>query len=227
MKKIGLLEIVIILSLIGLFASFIPNSILPKLPLENVVQIKVTSTDIDFITGESVKWQGSGVFIDDNLILTAGHIVEDANDIIVVFIDGKECKGLEWYKESEADIGFIVVDTNDVEKKLKFDNAKLGETVWVFGNPYGVFPILTKGIISAINMPDTFNKTKNMIITDTAVNGGNSGSPVFDRYGNILGIFVWHYILPATEGMNYFVRSEVIELSLQKYYAIKALEEIE
>lgn len=203
-----------------------PNRVQEVLPLDNVVQIKVIGTEINWYTDEFVEWQGSGVFIRDNLILTAGHIVDSISDVNVFTIDGKEYKAKSWYLETEVDIGFIEVDTNDVEITLFFDNAKLGEDIWVYGNSYGVFPVLTKGIISAINMPDSFDKTKNMLITDCPVNDGNSGSPVFNRSGNILGIFVWHYTYPATEGMNYFVRSEVIELVLQKYDAIRALERI-
>lgn len=194
------------------------------LPLKNVVQIKCTEYIAPY-GGYYSGWQGSGVFIRDNLILTAGHIVDGISDADIITVDGKEYKAKSWYLETEADIGFIEVDTNDVESKLFFDDAKLGETVWAFGNPFGVFPILTKGIISATNAPDDFMLTKDMVITDAAINGGNSGCPLFDRWGNILGICSWGY--NYSQGMSYFVRSEIIELSLQKYYAIKALERIE
>jgi len=197
-----------------------------QLPLKNVVQIKceveyAVYYDDYYPTG----WQGSGVFIADNLILTAGHIVDRISNANVFTVDGKEYKAKSWYLETEADIGFIEVDSNDVEAKLYFDDAKLGETIWAYGNPFGVFPVLTKGIVSAINAPDDFMHTKNMIITDAAINGGNSGCPIFDRQGNILGICSWGY--RGAQGMSYFVRSEVIELSLEKYKAIKALEGVE
>jgi len=198
-----------------------------KLPLENVVQIKVVSTEVDWYTNEFVKLQGTGIFIKDDLILTAGHIIDGISDANIITVDGKEYKAKSWYLEIEADIGFIEVDTNDIESTLSFDNAKLGEDIWIYGNPYGVFPVLTKGIISAIGALDNYTSTKNMIITDAATNGGNSGCPIFDGNGNILGIFSWHYIYPATEGMNYFCRSEVILASLRKYEAIKYLERLE
>ena len=198
-----------------------------SLPLDNVVQIKCEVEYYSYYDEycRPTGWQGSGVFIRDNLILTAGHIVDGISEATIFTIGGKEYKAKSWYLEVEADIGFIEVDTNDVESTLSFDDAKLGETVWAFGNPLGVFPVLTKGIISAIGAPDIFKNTKNMVITDTAANGGNSGCPLFDKWGNILGICAWHF--PREEGMNYFVRSEIIELSLQKYDAIKALERIE
>lgn len=223
----GCVAILMVLVVILVF-SFIPAPhLLSRLPLENVVQIKCEIDYYDYYDESyyPTGWQGSGVFIRDNLILTAGHIVDGINEATIFTIDGKEYEAVSWYLETEADIGFIEVDTNDVESKLSFGNAKLGETVWAFGNPKGVFPVLVKGITSAINAPDIFKNTKNMVITDTAINDGNSGCPLFDKWGNILGVCAWHF--PGEEGMNYFVRSEVIELSLQKYDAIRALEEIE
>lgn len=218
------------ISLIGglyYWGDSLTNKTFVNLPLDNVVQIKVISTEIDWYTGELIEVQGTGVFIRDNLILTAGHIVDSISDANVFTTGGKEYKVKSWYLETEVDIGFIEVDSNDVEYTLSFDNARLGEDVWVYGNPFGVFPVLTKGIISATNAIDNMGKTKNMLIADVATNAGDSGSPIFDKHGNILGIFSWHYVYSATEGMNYFCRSEVIELSLQKYDAIRALERIE
>lgn len=200
-----------------------------QLPLSSVVQIKCEVNYSNYYYSSkgwpTSGWQGSGVFIRDNLILTAGHIVDGISNADVFTINKVKYKAKSWYLETEADIGFIEVDTNDVENTLGFDDAKLGETVWVFGNPLGVFPVLAKGIISSINAPDSYSDTKNMIITDAAANGGNSGCPIFDKWGNILGIYSWHY--PGQEGMNYFVRAEVIEAILKKYDAIRALERIE
>lgn len=192
------------------------------LPLKNVVQIRV-ECDYSEEYYENAGWQGSGVFIADDLILTAGHIVDKAGKIEIVKPDGTIHKAVDWYLETDADIGFIRVKTKDKEKKLRFDKATLGEDAWVYGNPLGVFPVLSKGIISAVNMPDDYTFTKRMLITDAGANPGNSGGPLFDKDGNILGICSWHY--PYAEGMNYFVRSEIIKLSLNKYRAILALKE--
>ena len=226
-RRLTLICFIFVYSMIVIgFAVILPLFLMKgSLSLLNVVQIKVVSTEIDWYTGEPVKRQATGVFIRDDLILTAGHLVENISDANVFTVDGKEYKAKGWYLETEVDIGFIEVDTNDIESTLSFDNAKLGETVRVFGNSLGVFPVLAKGIISATNVPDSYNSTKNMIITDAAANGGNSGCPIFDKWGNILGICSWHY--PGQEGMNYFVRAEVIEAILKKYDAIKYLEELE
>jgi len=207
--------------------SLLGNKLYIDLPLQSVVQIKCEVEYVAYYDEYCYPngWQGSGVFIRDNLILTAGHIVDGISEANIFTIDGKEYKAKSWYLETEADIGFIEVDSNDVENKLFFDNAKLGETVWAYGNPFGVFPVLTKGIVSAVKSPDNFMNTKDMVITDTAINGGNSGCPLFDKQGNILGICSWGYI--SSQGMSYFVRAEVIKASLEKYDAIKYLEGLE
>ena len=218
----GCVAILMVLVVILVFL-FIPapHLLRSKLPLKNVVQIKVISTEIDWYTGEFVKRQGTGIFVRDDLILTAGHIVDGISDANVFTIDGKEYKAKSWYLEIEADIGFIEVDTNDIESTLSFDDAKLGEDVWVYGNSLGEGLFLTKGIISAINVPDIFSYTKNMVVADAAINPGNSGSPLFNKQGKIVGICSWGY--NYAQGMSHFVEADIIELSLKKYFAIEAL----
>lgn len=206
-----------------------------NLPLQNVVQIKCEVSPAVYYsklkageqmgkqTGEQKGWQGSGVFIEDDLILTAGHIVDSIESATIITVGGKKYEAESWYLESEADIGFIKVKTPERESRLRFDDACLGETVWAFGNPLGVFPILSKGIVSAINSHDDFQNTKDMVVTDTAINGGNSGCPLFDVNGNIVGICSWGY--RGAQGMSYFVDSDIILLSFRKYKAVMALEE--
>ncbi len=183
-----------------------------------VVKIKVVS---DY----GNVWQGSGVFVDDDLILTAGHMVESAHFVQIIWADGRECESTKWYLEHETDLGVICVETPEKESKVKFSNAVVGEEVWALGNPLGVFPVLTKGIVSAIDMSDDYSYQKNMIITDCAINPGNSGCPLFNENGDILGICSWGY--NYAQGMSYFVRAEICELTLLKYYAIEALENAE
>jgi len=218
-KRTQLKLIAILLPLVCLgVLLFIPK----PLPLNNVVQIKCEVEHATYYDGYNSGWQGTAVFIKDNLLLTAGHVVSGISSATIFTVDGKEHKAKSWYLETEADIGFIEVDTNDVESILSFDNAKLGETVWAFGNPLGEGLFLTKGIVSAISVPDIFMGTKNMVVTDAAINPGSSGCPIFDKQGNILGICSWGY--NYAQGMSHFVDADIIELSLKKYFAIKALE---
>jgi len=200
-----------------------------NLPLNNIVKIEVICEDYYVYYSEDVQgeisWQGTGVFIEDDLILTAGHIVEGADQIWITWTDGRRHKAVSWYLETEADLGLIYIRTLEEEERLSFDAAILGEAVWASGNPFGVFPILSKGIVSAVDASDDYTHQKNMIVTDVAVNPGNSGCPLFDRDGNILGICSWGY--NNSQGMNYFVDSDVCSATLDKYLAIKYLEGLE
>jgi len=188
-------------------------------PFEKVVKVLVNE--------EMYGWQGSAVFIEDNLLLTAGHIVDGAVDIKIVTSVGKEYVANSWYLEEPnfCDIGFIVVDTNEIEAVTLFDNAEIGEDIWAIGNPFGVFPILTKGIISSTDTIDDYGGSKNMLVTDCPINPGNSGCALFDVDGNILGTCSWGY--RNSQGMSYFVKSSIVKLALEKYKLNKKIESID
>ena len=206
-----------------MFSGLWSNTSNDKPNTDAVVKVMVRADDEYF--GDK---EGSAIFIDDNLLLTAGHIVDGASIISIQLQSGEIYIATGWYLEDVellGDIGLIFVDTNDIEPRAKFDDAVLGEDVWAFGNPFGVFPVLTKGIISAINTPDDYSGSKNMVITDCAINPGNSGCPLFDVDGNILGICSWGY--HNSQGMSYFIRSEIIKLVLEKYELIMKIAEVQ
>ena len=187
-------------------------------PMDSVVKLEVNSAN------KYDNWSGTGFFVADDLIMTAGHVVENANEVWIIWPDGKKHKAVFWYQETEADLSIIYIQTPQIEKTATFDEAEIGETVWALGGPFGVFPVLSKGIVSAIDMPDDFICSKNMIIADCAINPGNSGGPLFDKDNNILGVYSWGY--NCAQGMSYFVRAEICKLTLDKYYAIQALKEV-
>jgi len=194
----------------GKFETYVPALI------ERTVKIEVES--------KYGEWEGSGVFVKDDLILTAGHIVDEAAFIVVTFPDGSQYDAISWYKEDAADLGFIEVKTPRKEITASFGEPDVGESVWVIGNPFGTYPVVSKGIISAVNMPDSYSNRKRMIIIDAAVNPGNSGGPAYSEFGTILGICSWGYA--NSQGMSYFERAEVCRLALEKYLAMKALEKV-
>jgi len=175
--------------------------------------------------GES--WQGSAVFIEDNLLLTAGHCVKDANDITIIDKNGKEYKAVSWYLVDEyiTDLGIIEVNTPEIEPKAKFSSPKVGEKVIAIGNPFGYWPVRTEGIVSAINIDDDFFGEKNLFLIDAATNPGNSGGPVYNKKGNILGIVVGG--IRGAQGTNFIIPAKVCELIIEKYKIEKELEESE
>lgn len=204
------------LIIVGVFT--LPIVTNQSLPLENVVKVKVVGTEINWYTGEPDDWQGSGIFIRDDLILTAGHIVDDANSITVILQNGEEYFGSDWYKETSTDVGFIRVFTPEKEPKLRFVDATLGDESWIIGYPVGESIALTKGIVVSTNW-------LGFLFVDASSWPGNSGSPVLDEDGYIIGILVagpyeW-------ESMSLCIPSKIINLSLEKYLATKSLERVE
>ena len=204
-----LIFVVIIWGFIGL------TFILDSKPVD-VVKLKA-------IDGYGDSWEGTAFFVEDNLLVTAGHCVDGAESITLVTVDGIEIEADNWYLEDTgiADIGIIEVNTPTVEKRAAFDDAKVGETVIAIGNPLCYFPVVTQGIISAVNVVDDFTYGKNVFITDCPIVPGNSGCPIIDKNNNVLGVCSWAYVC---EGMNFCVRSEVVIAVLSKYKAIKYLE---
>ena len=137
---------------------------------------------------------GSGfVITDDGYILTNYHVIEDADSIQVSFIDGSTYDATLVGGESENDIAVLKIDAAGLTPVIigDSDNVKVGEQVVAIGNPLGELTYsMTSGIISAKDRSITMEngEVMNMIQTDTAINSGNSGGPLFDMYGQVIGI---------------------------------------
>ena len=137
---------------------------------------------------------GSGfVITEDGYILTNYHVIEDADSIQVSFVDGTTYDATLVGGESENDIAVLKIDATGLTPVIigDSDNVKVGEQVVAIGNPLGELTYsMTSGIISAKDRSITMEngEVMNMIQTDTAINSGNSGGPLFDMYGQVIGI---------------------------------------
>ncbi|TYB31693.1 MAG: PDZ domain-containing protein [Candidatus Mcinerneyibacterium aminivorans] len=146
---------------------------------------------------------GSGAIISDKgYILTAQHVVENADKIEVNLPDGRKFDGKVLGMDILNDLAIIKIngDNLPVIKMGNSDNLQSGEWVIAFGNPFGLMvqdpqPTVTVGVISAkmrtITVEDTnrcFNKIYGVIQTDASINPGNSGGPLVDAGGNLVGI---------------------------------------
>ena len=137
---------------------------------------------------------GSGfVITEDGYILTNYHVIEDADSIQVSFVDGTTYDATLVGGESENDIAVLKVDATGLTPVIigDSDNVKVGEQVVAIGNPLGELTFsMTSGIVSAKDRSITMEngEVMNMIQTDTAINSGNSGGPLFDMYGQVIGI---------------------------------------
>jgi serine protease Do len=132
---------------------------------------------------------GSGFFISsDGYILTNNHVVSEATDIFVTLTDGREFKAKVIGTDERTDVALIKIEAKDMASLPIGAPAKLKKGQWVLaiGSPFGLDSTVTAGIISAINR-DT-GEYLPFIQTDVAVNPGNSGGPLLNLQGEVVGI---------------------------------------
>ena len=163
-----------------------------------VVVITTEETEISAAAGfqpVSTKGLGSGVFIEGGLILTAAHVVQTANVVLVKFYDGHESFAHVAASSVQADVALLELE--DVPEEVAparlgdSDKVEVGEQIFVVGAPYGLSYTLTVGHISGRVAPWTItNKLTDVeyLQTDAAINEGNSGGPMFNMDGEIIGI---------------------------------------
>ena len=135
---------------------------------------------------------GSGFIIDaKGIVVTNNHVISDAEDILVRVDGDKEYKAKVIGSDPLSDIAVLKIDSNDKFKPVKFgdsDKARIGDWVIAIGNPFGLGGTVTSGIISARNRSIGLSRYEDYIQTDASINQGNSGGPLFDMQGNVIGI---------------------------------------
>lgn len=132
---------------------------------------------------------GSGFIIsEDGYILTNNHVVDSADGIFVTMTDGKEYKAKVIGTDSRTDVALIKIEAEDLQPLPIGDSNTLKKGQWVLaiGSPFGLDSTVTSGIVSAINR-ETGDYLP-FIQTDVAVNPGNSGGPLIDLDGKVVGI---------------------------------------
>lgn len=134
---------------------------------------------------------GSGFIISsDGLILTNHHVVNGADEITVRLTDKREFKGRVLGSDEKTDIAVVKIDAKDlpVLKMGNSDELKVGEWVAAIGSPFGLDNTVTAGIVSAKSRKLPSDQFVPFIQTDVAVNPGNSGGPLFNMDGEVVGI---------------------------------------
>ena len=135
---------------------------------------------------------GSGFIIDqDGIIVTNNHVIEGAEDIVVQVNGDKEFKAKVLGADPLSDIAVLKIETEEKFIPVKFgdsDKARIGDWVIAIGNPFGFGGTVTSGIISARNRSIGLSRYEDYIQTDASINSGNSGGPLFDMNGNVIGI---------------------------------------
>jgi serine protease Do len=135
---------------------------------------------------------GSGFVIDaEGLIVTNNHVIAEADEITAVFNDGSKLKAELIGKDSKTDLALLRVKPDKPLKAVKFGNSdklRLGEWVIAIGNPFSLGGSVTAGIVSARNRDINSGPYDNYIQTDAAINRGNSGGPLFNLDGEVIGV---------------------------------------
>ena len=135
---------------------------------------------------------GSGFIIDEKgILVTNNHVIEGAEDIVVQVNGEKKFKATVIGADPLSDIAVLKIESKEKFLPVRFgdsDKARIGDWVIAIGNPFGLGGTVTSGIISARNRSIGLSRYEDYIQTDASINSGNSGGPLFDMSGNVIGI---------------------------------------
>lgn len=157
------------------------------------ITVDIVSTNL---FGQTVKSAAAGsgfVITEDGYIITNYHVIAEANTITVTFLDGSSYPARLIGGEADNDIAVIKIDAKGLKPVVLGDSDQMyvGETVVTIGNPLGELTFsLSDGVISALDRSITMSdgKKMKMLQTNTTINSGNSGGPLFNLYGEVIGI---------------------------------------
>ncbi len=134
---------------------------------------------------------GSGFIIDKNgTVITNNHVINNAENILVK-VGNKEYSANVLGSDPYADIAVLKIDSKEIFTPVNFgdsDKARVGDWVVAIGNPFGLGGTVTSGIISARNRDINLTRYDDFIQTDASINQGNSGGPLFNLKGEVVGI---------------------------------------
>lgn len=163
--------------------------------VNSVVSINVTGTNSNNFFGQPVQTASSGsgfILTTDGYIVTNYHVVEDAQTVKVTLYNGDEYNAQYVGGDEDYDIAVIKIEASGLQAVTLGDSEKLnvGDRVLAIGNPLGDLTFsMSGGMVSSVNRTINVDGTPfNMIQTDTSINPGNSGGPLFNSYGEVIGI---------------------------------------
>ena len=135
---------------------------------------------------------GSGFIIDPSgIVVTNNHVISEADEITVILNDGARLKAEILGRDQKSDLALLRVKPDKPLKAVTFgdsDKLRLGEWVIAIGNPFSLGGTVTAGIVSARNRDINSGPYDNYIQTDAAINRGNSGGPLFNLDGEVVGV---------------------------------------
>jgi serine protease Do len=171
--------------------------------------------------GRGMSWQGSGAFVSsDGIIVTAAHVVRDADEFYVTLRDGTEVKAEYFYVADNMDVGFLKIDTVYDMPFVEFagEAPELGDTIYIYGHPLGDMNLwsMTKGIVSNTERDcGGFFGEFDMYQGDAASWPGNSGGVVLNEANQVIGILVGG--IRGSDNMSYITPGWIAEEWLEVF----------
>lgn len=158
---------------------------------------------------------GSGVIMqEDGFMLTNNHVIDGADQILVLLYDGREEPAVVVGKDPETDLAVLKIQAQNLQPISVGEpaQAQIGDVVLAIGNPYGVGQTVTQGIVSATGRNGLgLNTFENFIQTDADINPGNSGGALVDSYGNLLGINTAILNQAGSAGIGFAIPADTAE----------------
>ena len=150
------------------------------------------NTDMSSDNTEASESLGSGFIIDkDGYIITNNHVVDKADSIQVTLFDNQRLEAKLIGKDPKTDLALIKIEAKAQLQPVTFgdsDKIRVGDWILAIGNPFGLGGSVTAGIVSAKSRDIESGPYDNFIQTDAAINQGNSGGPMFNMNGEVIGI---------------------------------------
>jgi len=196
----GLLDAVVNISTSQKVASGRPNVPVPKVPegspfqdfFDDLFPNGPNTPNGGNNTPRTRQSLGSGFVIDKSgIIITNNHVIADADEITVNFTDGTKLIAELMGRDAKTDLAVLKVKPKNPLTAVSFGDsstARIGDWVMAIGNPFGLGGSVTLGIVSAIGRDINSGPYDNFIQTDAAINRGNSGGPLFNMDGEVVGI---------------------------------------
>ena len=182
--------------------------------VNSVVSINTSATSTNYF-GQQVESASSGtgfILTSDGYIVTNHHVIADASSVKVTLYDGKSYDATIIGSDEDYDIAVLKINVTGLQTVTLGDSDKLnvGDHVLAVGNPLGELTFsMSGGMVSSVNRPINVDGTPfNMIQTDASINPGNSGGPLFNSYGEVVGIVsakYSNYSDTSVEGLGFAI----------------------
>ena len=173
-------------------AASVQGQLPPDLPPDSPLRQLFKDLDKNKNQPRHITSLGSGFIIDPSgLVVTNNHVVEDADEITVTLNDGTALPAKLIGRDDKTDLALLKVIPKKPLPASHFgnsDKARVGDWVMAIGNPFGLGSTVTAGIVSARNRDIAAGPYDDFIQTDAPINRGNSGGPLFDMDGNVIGV---------------------------------------